>query len=1108
MSLTARRQRKPGARLFKTQLWVAMKLTIVLLLFNSLKVSAGDYALKADFVKTDVFFAHAFLSPPIEIKGRVTNSSGSPLQGVSVIIAGTTKGVTTNSEGRFVITAADDKEVALEISSIGFQTKTINVAGQTEINITLEDAVSGLSDVVVVGYGVEKRQNLTGAVVSVGEAEIRASPAANAVSRLQGRVSGVSIVNDNSPGGNVSVRVRGFGSINNNDPLYVIDGVPTTGGLSKINPNDIESMTVLKDASSSAIYGSRAANGVIIITTKRGKQGKPRATFDARYGIQQAANQLNLLNTREYGELQWMMYKNNGLNVGDPGWGNRQYGYGPEPVIPDYILPAGAMEGDVDENTYSYDPYNGIIKANKVGTNWYDIIFVPAPIQEYNIGLSGGSEKSNYAISAGYMDQKGIVDYTGFKRYSMRSNVDVKITDWLKVGGSLGVAYIDRNSFGNNGENNPISYAQNLQPIVPVYDIRGNFAGTKAPLTGEAANPLAALVRAKDNFSHEMRILASPYLQVDITKDLVFKTLLGVDYNTSRGKNRSLRNPEFTLSQSSDVLSESYSGGIQYNWANTLNYRKTIAHDHSINILAGTEEVNSNSELLNASRSTFAFSDLDYMILDAGEANILNGGSFDKWLTFSYFGRINYSYQGKYLLEGVVRRDGSSRFSEANRWGTFPAFSAGWRISRESFMENVSWINELKLRAGWGKNGNDNVGNYNTYSTYRSNRDESYYNISGGNSTSSAAGFHQYKLGNPSGRWESTATTDVGVDAALFDNKFTFSFDVFNRKTSGMLYPDSRPATWGLLQLPSVNIGEMTNKGFDLMLAYHGNKGKDFNYNIQANLSHYKNEVIKLNNSSNEFLYGDALRLQTYTATHAGQPVSSFYGYVVEGIYNTQAEVDAGPKYNPDINGVDIYSKPGVFKYKDISGVDGKPDGKITPEDRTFIGSPQPDLSFGLNISLQYKNWDMAMFLNGVTGNDIVNYQNRWSLFDLLSSNRGKRRLYESWTPERYASGSKITAPIATSGNDDIIMQQPSTFFVEDGSYFRMKNVEVGYTFPASKLKNKDLRIYLQATNLFTITKYSGLDPELMPSNDRQLGIDAGIYPTSQMFMLGANFSL
>jgi TonB-linked SusC/RagA family outer membrane protein len=952
---------------------------------------------------------------------------------------------------------------------------------------------------------VQQKKTVTGAVATVGDKELLAVPSGDAAALLQGRLAGITVTSNNSPGGEASVRIRGVGSINNNNPLYIIDGVPTTTGLTHINPNDIESMTALKDASSSAIYGSRAANGVIVVTTKRGKSGAPKLSFDARYGVQQAVNQLNLLNTQELGELLWLENRNRGLSPGDPGWGDLQYGYGPNPVIPDYVLPAGKMAGEVDESTYSYpNPYNGITRANKEGTNWYNEIFINAPIQEYNLALSGGGENNNYAISAGYMDQNGIVDQTGFKRYTLRANSDVKLKKWLEVGQSLGFAYTDRVSFGNNDEYNPVSMSHRMHPILPVYDIRGNYAGSKVLSTGNAMNPKALLERNKDDFSRQMRLLGNFYTQVNLMEGLSIRSLFGIDYTSNRTKDIFLMDPEYTQTNYTNRLNENYSGGLQYNWSNTLNYSKKIGNDHKLNILLGTEALKNNYEFLGAGRSTFAFSDFDYMVINAGEKDITNSGTFDEWSLFSYFARANYSYQEKYLFEAVTRRDASSRFSKANRWGTFPAFSAGWRISSEAFMAETTWINDLKIRAGWGMNGNDNVGNYNSYTTYRNAGNASYYNIAGTSSTQTAAGFHKYALGNPNGRWEATTTTNLGIDLVLFDFRFEANVDVYTRNTTNMLYPEAKPDTWGGLVLPSINIGEMNNKGIDVILNYRGKPSRTFNYNVSANLSHYKNQIVSLNNNPNEIRFGNSLREEVYTASKAGLPISSFFGYQVEGIFNTQEEVNAHPKYNPDINGVDSYSKPGMLKYKDVNG-----DGKITPDDRTFIGNPHPNFTYGFNINMSYNNWDMSMFLQGSQGNDLINYLNRWTLFNLFEGNRKKERLYESWTPERYQNGDKITVPMAI--RNDAAMQKPSSFFVENGSYFRLKNIQIGYSLSPemlSRLKIDRLRIYAQATNLFTITKYSGLDPEVSIANDRHMGVDEGIYPVSRMYLLGVNLNL
>lgn len=1036
----------------------------------------------------------------VTITGVVSDDKGELLPGVSVILKGTQRGTTTDIEGAFTVNVPDNQGV-LVFSFVGYVSQEITIGNQVKLEVKLASESRSLDEIVVVGYGVQEKKTLTGAVSAINEKDLRAVPTGDAAARLQGRVAGVSVTNSSEPGGGSTVRVRGVGSINNNDPLYIVDGVPTNTGLTGINPNDVESMTVLKDASAAAIYGSRAANGVVVVTTKRGKQGKVKLSLDARYGVQRASNKLDMLNSEELGQLLWQRKRNAGLTVGGAGWADAQYGNGATPVIPDYVFPGGAMASQVDENSYSYpSPYNGITRANKEGTDWFDEVFSAAPIQEYNLSIGGGGEKSNFAISAGYLNQQGIVDYTGFKRYSLRANSDFSATSWLKVGQTIGATLADRE--GSIGAQ-PVTFAIRQHPLIPVYDIRGNFAGTKAPGTGNGQNPVAMLYRAKDNLSRQMRVMGSVYAQIDFSKNFFFKSLFGVDYNTTRTKVRVLADPEWTQSTNNNILTDGQRSIFQYNWTNTINYSKTINENHKINILAGLEAIRNRDEIFQASRSTFPFTDLDYMVLDAGQKDISNSGTFDEWALFSYFLRFNYDYKGKYLLEATARRDASSRFSEANRWGTFPAFSAGWRLAEEPFLKDVRWLSDLKLRAGWGQNGNDNVGNYNSYTTYRAAGLESYYNISGISSTKSDAGLHLYSLGNPAGKWETSITTNIGVDAVFFNNKLEANIDIYKRRTTDMLYPDSRPDTWGGVVLPSINVGEMQNKGIDVILSYRDKIGKDLEFSIGANLSHYKNEVVTLNNNPKEIRFGNTLLNEVYTATTAGQPISSFYGYIVEGIFNTQEEVSQHAKYNPDINGRDTYSMPGVFKYKDVNG-----DGKITTEDRTFIGSPHPKLSYGLNIGVNYKNWDLTTFFQGIAGNQLVNFTNREILFTRHESNYHKSRLYESWTPERYANGDKITLPMTLANDNN--MQKPSTFFVESGRYLRMKDFQVGYTISnkmAEKIKVDRLRVYFQTTNLFTLTKYSGLDPEVTEPNDGHKGVDAGVYPVPQIFMLGLNLN-
>jgi len=1057
-----------------------------------------------------VFMAGSVFAQTKTLSGTVTGEDGAPIPGVTVMVKGTAVGTVTDLDGKYNLTGVPADAETLVVSYIGMKTQEIEIGNQTVINATLAPDVVGVDEVVVVGYGTQQKKSLTGSVASVTADELRAVPSANAASRLQGRVAGVTITNDNSPGGDVSVRIRGYGTINNNDPLYVIDGVPTTGGLSRINPNDIESMTVLKDASSAAIYGVRAANGVVIITTKRGKAGKPKVSFDARYGVQRTINKLDLLNTQEYGDLVWQVAANDSYLSGTTVIPNHpQYGSGASPQIPDYIIPTFAFEGEAntDPSTYNNDDTAGVLnlitRANKQGTDWYDEIFDPAPIQEYNLGISGGTDKSNYAISLGYLNQDGVVIHTGFERYTMRSNVDTQITDWLKIGQSLSVGYTKRTgSYGtNNDEGNAVSQAYRMQPIVPVYDIMGNFAGTKAAGTGNGANPVANLTRDKDDWGTDLRVLGNSYMEVKLMKDLTFKTLGGIDLNNGRSKNYTIRNIEFAEAIATNSLSEYHGYTLQWNWANTLNYNKTINNTHYINVLLGSEAVSNKYEEFNAGRSKFFSDDVDYRYLDAGEGDQTNSGYANDWKTFSYFGRLNYDYMHKYLLEAVVRRDASSRFGAANRWGTFPAFSAGWRISEESFMGDVPWLDDLKLRAGWGQNGNDRIGDYDSYTVYSTNRITSFYSV-GGSNTSTSAGFVASGLGNPEVKWETTTTTDIGLDLTILENRLEVNFDWYNKKTADMLYPVSLPSTYGNAIRPSVNIGDMKNTGVDLMVTYHGKVGKDFLFNVRANASHYKNELVKLNDNAGEVLWGPALRQYNYTRSEAGHPISSFYGYEVVGIFNSQAEADGWATFGE-------YNKPGRFKFKDQNG-----DGKITPEDdRTYIGSPHPDLTYGLSLDLTYKNWDMTMFFQGSLGNDLINYVNRWIDFNNFAGNRSKKRLYESWTAARYANGDKISLPIAES--NDETSQNPNSFFVEDGSYFRMKDLQLGYTLP-SRIANRwgidRLRVYFQATNLFTITDYSGLDPEIRDTStdrpDTRLGIDEGIYPTAQTFMFGVNLNL
>ncbi len=1053
------------------------------------------------------------------IQGKVTDTQNVPLPGVSVIVKGTTVGAITSMDGSYTLEVPGDAGI-LVFSYIGMLSQEVEIGNQTNIDVTLEEDVVGLEEVVVVGYGTQKKVSVTGSIGSVGSEMLAKSADADAVSRLQGRVAGVSIQTDNNPGGSARIRIHGVSTINGGAPLYIIDGI-AAGGLEQLNPNDIESISILKDASSAAIYGARAANGVVLVTTKKGNRGRFSVQLDVKTTVSMQNSKLDLMNTQQYADMIWLQQANeNYLNSSQPQYPNSEmYGNGSSPVIPDYILPSGKMVGEVDENQYSWRPYNGIMKANKLGTDWYDAIYQTGVEQEYNLSISGGSNKSVYMFSGGYLDQKGTIKTSYFKRYTMRGNFDVDVTDWLSIGNNIGVTYVDQRFLGGQGEAFFTSWVYRNQPIVPVYDIAGNFAGNRGAGLGNAQNPVAILERDKDDNDQKIRVLTTPYISIKPIEGLEYKSMLGYSYSGQYIHNRTLNNEEYSEGSKIDRLEGRWQNWRELNFTNTLQYTTNINEEHNLSLLVGSEQYKYKYINLQAWRDTYFSTDYDFMILDSGEGTQTNAGSFDENKLYSFFGRLNYDYKSKYLLEAIVRWDGSSRFSKDNRWGTFPAFSAGWRVSEEGFMQDVDWLNNLKIRGGWGQNGNNNVGNYNSYTTYSANIDQSFYGISGGGTT---AGYRLSAIGNADARWETTTTIDIGFDATLFDGTLDASFDWYHKLTTDMLYPEQKPKTAGNADLPNVNIGEMKNTGVDIAVTYHGSIGSDFKFDVTANASHYKNEVVKLNDNANEFLQGQFQRNQEYTRSLAGYPISSIYGYIVEGYFSPdmftkvnvtdddgnvtgvkyQLNSGAHAPYNTKDVTQDTYSAPGKFMFKDVTG-----DGMIDANDRTVIGNPHPDWSYGLNLDLQWKNLDATLFFQGVQGIDIVNYVDRWILFNNFQGNRDPIRLSESWTEDRYNSGANISMPIALNPGNDDEMQQNSTFFVEDASYLRLKTLQIGYTLPEkllSKWQVKNLRFYVQATNLFTLTKYSGLDPEMkQDAEDRQIGIDLGGYPTPKTYAFG-----
>ena len=1065
------------------------------------------------------------------VTGTVADEQGNPMPGVNILVKGTSTGTTTDVDGNYAIQVPSGDPV-LVISFVGYATNEVAVDSRSVVNVSMSPDVMTLSELVVTGYTLQQKKDLTSAVTVVSTKELLEVAATSVEQQLQGRAAGVTVTNSNVPGQGANVRIRGYGTLGNNDPLYVIDGVPTTDNLANFNQNDIESIQILKDATSASIYGSRAGNGVIIITTKKGKSGDPKITFDAYYGTQTPRRFLDLLNTEEYGQYLWASKRNaNVVNAttGNPEHG--QYGNGANPVIPDYLVPSGAFEGDPRVNPDNYsnqrflpdgtnNPAFGssvfqITRTNKTGTDWLSEIFQPAPQQNYQLGVSGGNEGGRYAFSVGHFNQESMLLHNGFKRYTMRANTEFTIKKKLRIGENLQVLYAKRQgTFGNQSEGNEVSMAYRMQPIVPVYDIKGNFAGTLGNNLGNARNPAAMLWRAQDNGYEDVRVFGNTFAEFDFFKDFTARTSFGIDATVGRGRYASAPDPESSEAGRFYNFYADFNYRYSWTWTNTLNYRKSIGELHDINANIGLESIKYFGEYQFGSRDRYVTGDptipgtLRY--LNNGNPLFQNNGgnpSVDYTL-FSYFGQLNYTFNNRYLFQAIVRRDASSRFLAAERYATFPAFSVGWRVSEEGFMQGAGFITDLKLRAGWGQTGNQSgISDYNAYSTYSTDVYSGGYSVSG-NPTGYDLSFTINKFGNANGKWETTTSTNVGFDMGLLENKFEINFDWYNRLTDDVLLQLGLPYALGNAAAPAFNVASVRNTGIDLSLNYTDDLSEDFRFSGGLIFSTYQNEVTLINPANDKaFITGFGLRVPAVTRSIKGEPISSFFGYIVDGIFQTEEQAASAASF-PGYNDATVYvngvPKKGVgkFNYRDVNG-----DGLITSDDQTFIGNPHPDFTYGLNLNMGYKGFDLTLFLQGVQGNDVFNYTRYWTDFNTFQGNRSTRVLYESWTPER--PGAKL--PILDE--NDAISSRPSTYFIEDGSYFRFKNIQLAYNFPSSiisKIGLSQFRLYVQGQNMWTATKYSGLDPELSlrGNNNQQIGVDEGIFPTPKTLIIGVNLGL
>jgi TonB-linked SusC/RagA family outer membrane protein len=1026
------------------------------------------------------------------VRGKVTDSKNEPLIGVNVIIKGTRQGIVTNMDGEFSLTTPNTN-VVLEFSYVGFETQNVSLNGQTYINVVMSEDTELLEEVVVVGYGTMKKSDLTGALSQVSGEELKNLPVRSIADALQGKTAGVTITSTGgSPGTPPTVRIRGIGTVNNNNPLYIVDGLPQTD-IGWLNPNNIASMEILKDASATAIYGSRAANGVIIISTIRGsgQKNKTKVSFDAYFGVQNPIKIYEMMGASEF-----IDYKNlANTNAGNPAF----YTENQKNQILQFLK----------ENTGSEE-----------GTNWWkEVNHKNAPVRNYDVSISGSANGLAYHTNLGYMTQDGIVKGSDFDRVSWLTNIDHQLYKWLKMSGNVGIIKQSRRNVIENSPGFNTSFiAFTADPISPVYrkdlknipdflessffmnqvDPNDRYSWYSPILLTNKQNPAAQTDIRKDNVWNDLSLKGGLNFEADLTGWLKFRTNLGVDLY--RGGSEGF-NPKYYLDgdqyNSDATVSKYYSNSDYWVWENTLTFNKTFG-DHNLLAMVGISAEETKSEATSASRQGLVSNSEDQRILDAASKNPGASGWKSESALQSLFTRIFYSYKNRYLFTANIRRDGSSNFGPGYKWGTFPSFSAGWNFSEEDFMSNSKYLSNGKLRVSWGQIGNQAIYDIND----ASNRGGAYqsaftgnwgYYLFGSDFNSQLMGGNNL-MGNPTVKWETTEQFDIGVDLGFFKNALTLNIDYFQKRTKDMLLKVPLPSYLGFPNNPWVNAGSILNKGWEIDLKYR-NSLQDFNYSIGANLFTFNNKVISL--GGGEPLYGGGWITVTTTKTEEGKPIGYFYGLKTDGIFQNRDEINAYK--NKEGKLIQPSARPGDLKFLDLNE-----DGIINANDRTNIGNPFPKMSFGFNLAADYKGFDLQLLFQGTYGNKIMNAKK----IDMNSGvgwyNAPKDLMAKAWSPTNPTNDQfQINA-------DNTNNLQVSDWLVEDGSYLRLKNVQLGYSLPQNILTHYNIsgiRVWLGAYNLLTFTKYTGLDPEIGNSSPLNNGVDDGYYPQSATYMMGVNIT-
>ncbi|MDA3942187.1 MAG: TonB-dependent receptor [Bacteroidetes bacterium] len=980
-----------------------------------------------------------------QISGTVIASdTKETLPGVNIVVKGTTRGVTTDIDGNYSLEVLPQDE-RLQFSFTGYETFEAEIAGRNRIDVELQAISELLDEIVVIGYGTVKKSDLTGAVSSIKSEEINKITSVNPQQALQGKVTGVQVSsNSGAPGSGVTVRVRGIGTFNNSSPIYVVDGM-ILDDISFLNSSDIISMEVLKDASATAIYGSRGANGVILVQTKTAEIGQTRTiiNFNAEYGIQQLANKIDLLDGRQFA------------------------------VISNEIRPGSYNNVDAVPNT-----------------DWQDLIFQTAPMQNYQLSISGASSKAEYYVGLSFLNQDGIIPQSSYQRISIKLNNSYHINDKVRIGNNISIAPYNQRNAPN------VTYqVYRAQPVLEPYYADGSYG-----VVYNVGNPLADLAYS-NNYRSGVRGVGNIFAEATILNDFLLKTSYGIDASFNKSKSftpaYTIFNPDGTASQQNNLFSDlgkSNSDNYTWLWENTVNYNKAF-NKHNINAVAGftmqkirSEEFRLAGQNLIRDAEDFWYIQPPYIIDEGNNINMLesifNGVDANQYYSMiSYLFRTNYTFDNRYIATVTFRRDGSSKFSEKNRYGNFPSFALGWNIINEDFMRNVDYLTNLKIRASWGKIGNDKISYYDRFSRVQS---DLFAIFSNPDAPFNAATYA--KSGNPDLRWETTTQTDIGLELGFFNNRLTAEFDYYDRKTEDILVDLSTPGHLGNGQGQRVryNAASILNRGFEFNFRWRETVG-DLSYSVGILGTTIHNEVLSIGGNSgvDSVLFGGYLGNGIpVTLSSVGDPIGAFYGYVTDGIFQSQAELDA-------------YPHSSQAEVGDLRFVDTNNDGKIDGNDRTYIGTPIPDFIFGLNMDIAYKSFDLSIDIQGQTGNSIFNGK------DVVRPDpyNFEQYVWDRWT----GPGTSNTVPKPSFGGYNYT---PSDRFVLDGSFIRLRNVIFGYTLPdniVKKLALQTVRVYVKATNVFTLTKYSGYTPEIGSYDVLSNGIDNGIYPISAVYAFGIN---